>query len=377
MVFPKYAMKSISNTAISAFYFSMCLLLLIGCKQSVEKTPENADEPEKKSPSAGIAVNTSLARQETFNKQILANGLVEAKNKADIRFKIAERVAHIYVKNGEFIPKGKPIATLENLLLYNQFKRAEIDFETAKNKFREEKIRFGYGKVPIEKMDTVILQSLYIRTGYHSSKNLLENAHILYEQTFLRAPFSGVVANLTAKEGNFMTSSDILCTLIDPKQLDIVFQVAENQLPFVKLGQTVTISPFAAQSNLFEGRITEINPMVNENGLIRIKATIVNQSKEQSLFDGMNVSVVINNPMDEMLVIPKTALVLRSGKEVVFTLQNGQAKWNYVTIFDENSDSYAISEGLRPNDTIIVSGNMNLAHDAKVTPTFLPSLAKQ
>ena len=166
-------MKPIPNINFSAFYFSMCLLLLIGCKQSVEKMAENADEPEKKSPSAGIAVNTSLVRQETFNKQILANGLVEAKNKADIRFKIAERVAHIYVKNGEFIPKGKPIATLENQLLYNQLKRAEIDFETAKNKFREEKIRFGYGKVPIEKMDTVILQSLYIRTGYHSSKNLL------------------------------------------------------------------------------------------------------------------------------------------------------------------------------------------------------------
>jgi len=370
-------MKPIPNINFSAFYFSMCLLLLIGCKQSVEKTEENADEPNKKSTSSGIAVNTSLVRQETFNKQILANGLVEAKNKADIRFKIAERVAHIYVKNGEFIPKGKPIATLENQLLYNQLKRAEIDFETAKNKFREEKIRFGYGKVPIEKMDTVILQSLYIRTGYHSSKNLLENARILYEQTFLRAPFSGVVANLTAKEGNFMTSSDILCTLIDPKQLDVVFQVAENQLSFVKLGQTVTISPFAAQSNLFEGRITEVNPMVDENGLIRIKATIVNQAKEQNLFDGMNVSVVINNPMGEMLVIPKTALVLRSGKEVVFTLQNGQAKWNYVTIFDENSDSYAISEGLRTNDTIIVSGNMNLAHDAKVSATFLPSLAKQ
>jgi RND family efflux transporter MFP subunit len=377
MVFPKYAMKSISNTAISAFYFSICLLLLIGCKQSVEKTEENADEPNKKSTSSGIAVNTSLVRQETFNKQILANGLVEAKNKADIRFKIAERVAHIYVKNGEFIPKGKPIATLENQLLYNQLKRAEIDFETAKNKFREEKIRFGYGKVPIEKMDTVILQSLYIRTGYHSSKNLLENARILYEQTFLRAPFSGVVANLTAKEGNFMTSSDILCTLIDPKQLDIVFQVAENQLSFVKLGQKVSISPFADQTRLFEGRITEVNPMVDENGLIRIKATIVNQAKEQNLFDGMNVSVVINNPMGEMLMIPKAALVLRSGKEVVFTLQNGQAKWNYVTIFDENSDSYAIADGLRPNDTIIVSGNMNLAHDAKVTPTFLPSLAKQ
>lgn len=358
------------------FLFSVFTLLIQGCKQP-DKSVEETDEPAPKQISKGIAVTTTLVRQETFNKQILANGVVEAGNKTDIRFKIAERIAHIYVKNGAYIPKGKTIAALDSRLIYNQLKKAEIDFETAKNKFTEEKIRFGYGKVPIEKMDTVILQSLYVRTGYLSAKNLLENANILYEQTFTRAPFSGIIANLTAKEGNFITSSDILCTVIDPKQLDVIFQVAENQLPFVKFGQTVTLSPFAAQSNLFEGRITEINPMVDENGLIRIKATITNQTNEQSLFDGMNVSVVINNPMGEMLVIPKEALVLRSGKEVVFTLQNGQAKWNYVTIFDENSDSYAIREGLRPNDTIIVSGNMNLAHDAKVSATFLPSLAKQ
>lgn len=370
-------MKSYPNISFSVLFFLIGLLLQVGCKQTVDQPVENKEEPEKKTTSAGIAVNTTLVRQETFNKQILANGLVEAGNKTDIRFKIAERIAKIYVKNGEFIPKGTTIAALDNRLIYNQLKKAEIDFETAKNKFREEKIRYGYGKDPIEKMDTVILQSLYIRSGYLSAKNLLENARIQYEQTFVRAPFGGIVANLTAKEGNFFTSSDILCTLIDHKQLDVIFQVAENQLPFVKLGQKVSISPFADQTRLFEGHITEVNPMVDENGLIRIKATIVNQAKEQNLFDGMNVSVVINNPMGEMLVIPKEALVLRSGKEVVFTLQNGQAKWNYVHIFDENTDSYAISEGLHPNDTIIVSGNMNLAHDAKVSATFLPMLAKK
>lgn len=370
-------MKSIPNINSLSIFFSICLFLLISCKPTVEPKNEDVEDTPKTSASAGIVVNTTLVRQEIFNKQILANGLVEAKEKADIRFKIAERIARIYTKNGETVRKGELIASLENQILFNQLKRAEIDFETAKNKFREEKIRFGYGKVPIEEMDSVILQSLYIRTGYHSAKNLLENARLQYEQTFIKAPFDGLVANLTAKEGNFVTPSDVFCSLINPSRLDVVFQVAENQFSALKMGQPISITPFAAQNKQFDGRITEINPMVDENGLIRIKATISNQTSAQSLFDGMNVSVVINNPAGEMLIIPKEALVLRSGKEVVFTLQNGQAKWNYVTIFDENTDSYAISKGLRPNDTVIVSGNMNLAHDAKVSATFLPSLAKK
>ena len=76
----------------------------------------------------------------------------------------------------------------------------------------------------------------------------------------------------------------------------------------------------------------------------------------------------VNKQVKNVIVVPKEALVLRSNKKVVFTLENGVAKWNYVTELHENSTHYAIKKGenLKRTDTIIVSGNMNLSHDAKV-----------
>ena len=53
-------------------------------------------------------------------------------------------------------------------------------------------------------------------------------------------------------------------------------------------------------------------------------------------------------------------------REVVFTYNNQLAKWNYVTIAYENSNTYAISEGIKTGDSVIFKGNLNLAHDAKV-----------
>lgn len=44
----------------------------------------------------------------------------------------------------------------------------------------------------------------------------------------------------------------------------------------------------------------------------------------------MNVRVSVKRSVGEQLVIPKTAVVLRSGKQVVFTLKDGKAMWNYV-----------------------------------------------
>ena len=81
----------------------------------------------------------------------------------------------------------------------------------------------------------------------------------------------------------------------------------------------------------------------------------------------MNVRVSIYRSLGKQLVVPKTAVVLRSGKKVVFTLSSGKAVWNYVQTGLENATHCTILEGLKEGDTVIVSGNINLAHEAPVT----------
>ncbi|MDD4032931.1 MAG: hypothetical protein PHS48_06780 [Bacteroidales bacterium] len=50
----------------------------------------------------------------------------------------------------------------------------------------------------------------------------------------------------------------------------------------------------------------------------------------------------------------------------MFTLVDGKAFWNYVTTGLENATEYTIEEGLKPGDQVIVSGNINLAHESPV-----------
>ncbi len=52
-----------------------------------------------------------------------------------------------------------------------------------------------------------------------------------------------------------------------------------------------------------QGSISEINPLVDENGMVRIKARVNGSNK---LFDGMNVRVSVKRSVGEQLVIPKT-----------------------------------------------------------------------
>ncbi len=338
-------------------------LLLIACDDT-DKSTASEEVAASTIQSNGITVTTSIIQPQVFQKQIIANGKVEALQKSELRFKTSERIASIRVKNGQRVTKGQIIATLDNTVLTNQIQKSKIELDKAKSKFREEKINYGLANESNDNMDPEVLKTLQTKSGLFEAQNALENSQLMSGQTVLRAPFSGVIANIEAKTGNYITASDVFCTMISQQQMEVAFSVLENELPYVNLKQEVNITSFSDQEVTYRGTVTEINPLVDENGLIKIKAKI-NQNNA-SFFDGMHAKVIINQPVEEVIVIPKEALVLRSNREVVFTIEDGLAKWNYVEKLDENSTSYAIKKGLTLGDTLIVSGNINLSHDAKV-----------
>ena len=136
-----------------------------------------------------------------------------------------------------------------------------------------------------------------------------------------------------------------------------------SNLGLLKVGDKVEITPYASAAGVRQGSISEINPLVDENGMVRVKARVNGSNK---LFDGMNVRVSVKRSVGEQLVIPKTAVVLRSGKQVVFTLKEGKAMWNYVHTGLENMEEYTVTDGLEEGMEVITTGNVNLAHEAPV-----------
>ena len=101
--------------------------------------------------------------------------------------------------------------------------------------------------------------------------------------------------------------------------------------------------------------------------MVRIKAQVTGDDK---LYEGMNVRVSVKRSVPDQLVVPRTAIVLRSGKQVLFTVKDSLAMWNYVTTGLENMTEYTLvnQEGgdLQEGMTVITSGNINLAHETPV-----------
>lgn len=339
------------------------LVIAVGCTkhQSPEQAAEVKDKTEIDEMTAEVQV-MPLAYTD-FSYELLSNGSIAAMHKADLRFQSQEIIRKIYVKNGDRVVKGQQLAALDQFKLESSLRMSENAFGRAELELQDVLIGQGYSLKDSANIPAEVLRIAKIRSGYTQEQNNLNLARYNLDAATLYAPFDGVVANLTAKEFN-QPGSEAFCTLIDNRHPEVVFNILENELSLVKLNDKVIVSPFSQAEYELIGKVTEINPLIDKNGMVRIKAVIANP--EHVFVEGMHVKVRVQRVMNKQLVIPKTALVLRSNRKVVFTLNKGKAMWNYVQTAQENSDSYVVTEGVHAGDTIIYSGNINLAHEAPV-----------
>ncbi|MDR3235282.1 MAG: efflux RND transporter periplasmic adaptor subunit [Prevotellaceae bacterium] len=346
-------MRLLATCFITSFFIISCL----SNKNTTDESGVSSVLPEELSEVRALRLDYT-----DFQHELIANGTVSA-NKAELRFQTQENIAAIYVKNGDKVHKGQKIAMLDVFKLQNELAQAVDSKERATLELQDVLIGQGYTLDDTAKIPRDVWQIAKIKSNYNQSENQYKLAGYNYRNAVLYAPFDGTVANLFTQTYNLPNTTEPFCTVIDNSRT-ADFKILENELPFVHLGDLIEVSPFAADGYVCEGRITEINPSVDKNGMVRVKAAIRNV--EKNLYDGMNIKIRLQRSLGKRLVIPKTALVLRTNKKVVFTLTGGLARWVYVQTGLENVSGYEITEGLAVGDSIIYEGNINLAHEAPV-----------
>jgi RND family efflux transporter MFP subunit len=344
-----------------------CITILVACKTSQEKEPESLNKkqylPDKNE------VDIILLQSSFFKKELVSNGLLIAVEKSDLKFNVGEKISGIYVKNGDFVRKGKLLASLNSFTYQQKVNKAKIDLKERTLEFNDLKIRRGYDEENKIESNHEEYDKMSIKSGYKNALHQFKITQADLEFTKLLAPFSGKVANIKSKKHDFINSGDVFLTLINDSFFEVEFYVIESELKEIKKGQSVSIKPLALKKT-YKGYITSINPQVENNGTILIKAKVKN---DEQLIEGMNVKVHIEKNISDQFVVPKSAVVLRDNQEVLFLVKNGKAYWTYVLTTYENSDSYAVipnpnksSASLKIGDSVIVSNNLNLANDSQV-----------
>lgn len=350
-------LKSFAAFAAILTVFSV---IQLSCKPKTKDDPE-ALARRNATPSV-VLVKTIKLRPSTFYHELISNGTIVASSKAVVPFKINGIINRLSIRNGQKVVKGDLLAVIDDFDYSVGLIRARQALEAAEINYRDNLLS-SYGTTDTVNLSPAKVKVARIRSGINDAITGLRIAEYNYSNTRIIAPISGRVADLEAKEWNPSQNYKFLCTIVEDYKMEVVFPIIESEYEFINEGMTVSVIPFFTDSVRITGVISEINPRVSDNGQVIVRARFNNPGK---LIEGMNVRVAIRKAVANRLVIPKEALVIRQGRDVVFVRQDSLAIWKYVTVEFENSNTVSISEGLDQGDLVIVRGNINLAHETKV-----------
>ena len=211
--------KKINNLIlilISVLFVASCKTNTVNKKEQESATEQPTAEKPK--------VEVMNLHTGTFYKEILSNGKLYALHKAEMRFRVTENIDKINVKNGDEVIKGATIAFLNNFTYQIRLNNARNQFEKATLELQNELIGKGYVATDSVKIPPPVWKIACIRSGYNNAVSDLKTAEFDYQGTILKAPFSGIIANLKSKEQNMVSLSEPFCVVID----NSVFEAVNN-----------------------------------------------------------------------------------------------------------------------------------------------------
>jgi membrane fusion protein, multidrug efflux system len=345
---------------------AITVVVLSGCSQAHTQSGDNTSRVYD---TQFTEVNAIVLENAPFQKEIVSNGKLKALRKSELKFKVGGELRQLYVRNGNTVKVGQTIGVLDQFEYRQQVEQAETSLKKAAIDFEDALLSHGGFRMKRDSIPPAIFEGAAIRSGYIAAERDLKTARFNLEGTVLKAPFTGKVASIKSNVYEQVSPEEVFCTIIDDGELEVEFYLLESEVREVTLNNRVKIIPFAV-SGAYYGYVSEINPLVEENGLVLAKAYVKNDG---TLWEGMNARVIIEKEVLHQLVVPKSSIVTRQNQAVLFKFVQGKAFWTYIQTGLENSTSCTViadpdKEGtLQPGDTVIISDNLNLGHESEVT----------
>ena len=183
----------------------------------------------------------------------------------------------------------------------------------------------------------------------------------------LRAPRDGTLISRNVERGNIVQPGANLMVLAPAGETQIVVQIDEVNLGLLQLGQKVTVSADAYPKQLFEARLSYINPSIDpQRGSVEVKLTAPNPP--DYLRQDMTVSVEIEVAHRAQAIVVDAGSVheLSGAKPWVMVVEAGRARRRSITVGTIGDAAVEVLAGLEPGDAVVRGQAAGLADGQRV-----------
>jgi RND family efflux transporter MFP subunit len=401
---PDFRKETMDFALVAAFV----ILFVAGCSKS-QPTSVLGDATHP------APVHFYIVVEETARRRIQAVGSLYALEESTLSSEVEGRVAGVLADTGDNVREGQPLVRLNPQELQFEVERqrglvtqvraqlgigpndpppsdpkkiasvqrAEADLFDADHKYSRAKEMFRDNLISQQQLDeaasrfqstqatyTVALQEVdrlkALLVSSEASERLAEKK--LSDST-IRAPYPGSIKTRDVHPGEYLRVQSPVMVLVRTDRLRARLAVPERWAGWVKDGVTIDLHVEAFPGQVFQGKISRINPAVAQDSrTFEAEALLVNL--DGRLKPGFFVQASIPSEKEEKTIfLPESAVNYRYGVYKVFLLNGNRVSERQIRpagqTEDERGRRFEVAEGLKPGDRVAVAVSGEL-HDGAI-----------
>jgi multidrug efflux system membrane fusion protein len=360
---------------------SICILAVAVTIAAVTYGCGKEDSGRKKEQSVPVAVTKSVSRNIPWNFDTF--GAVEAFSSVNINTLVGGKIIKVGFLPGQKVKKGDILALIDSRVYEANFKQIEANMERdtvlsvdAERQARVKEELHRKNAVSEDDMFKTKAISESLKRAVKNDEANMDKARLDVEYCTIKAPFDGRIGDILIHEGSIIKANDnTIATLSATTPAYVAFSLPERFLPVVQKlmadGKKIEVTAkIEAAKNVVtsKGELCFIDNTVNQNsGTVRMKALFPNT--DETLWPGQFVDVSIELSAGETYTaIPSDAIQNgQLGQQVFVVKKDSTVELRHVEVERNASGLSAISKGLQPEETVVLTGQFRLVPGAKVS----------
>ena len=340
---------------IAITFFLSVILFSCGSKKKNDKASSPQTGQQRNQP---IRVDGYIIRPESFQESFEVPGTIVANEVSEIHPEVSGRLVQLNVVEGKYVSQGAVLAKIYDGDLQAQLKKVQVQLELAQKTEERESQLLKIQGISQQDYDISLLQV----------NNLKADIGILQTsiaKTIVRAPFSGKIGLNKISPGAYVTPSSVIAVINQTDQLKLDFSIPEKYTGKIQPGQLVTFTIAGSRKQL-SAKVVATEASVTENTRsLTVRAGVI--GKDEALIAGAFAKVQLSfDPDPSAILVPTQAILPQARGKKLIVYKGGTAFFQDVTTGIRDSARVQITEGVKPGDTIIVTGLLSLRPEAKV-----------
>ncbi|MFV3318871.1 efflux RND transporter periplasmic adaptor subunit [Pseudomonas sp. NY15374] len=328
-------------------------------------------------PKPAISVAAAKAEQRQWQERLPAVGSLKALQGVELSLEVAGTVKHLHFDSGQQVKVGQLLLELDSEQEAALLGTAQADLGLAK-------VDFGRGSQLVG--DSAISRGEFDRltAQYRRNQAVVEQLKASLAKKSMKAPFSGTIGIRQVDVGDYLASGTVIATLQDLSSLYVDFNVPEQALPQLSLGQQVLVQVAAFPGQTFPARLSAINPKVEESTRnLLLRATLANP--DGKLLPGMFASLLVLLPDPQLqVVVPESAITYTLYGNSVYVVgekkaDDGQAhlvaEQRTVQTGERRDGVVVVRKGLQAGEQVVTAGQLKLSPGAAIRISQDPPLS--